>query len=253
MRDLSSKTYPSPDREEERPVYRPGYEVAAERILQLVAAQHLLPGDRLPTEQDLALRFGVSRPVVREAVKILAALGRVTVRKGVGILVADHAGLLAPNALDFFSPADPADMELLFEFRVTQESAAARLAAARIQEAQLAALRAGVERSELGAEAGDLERFGAGDDAVHDAIVEAAGNPFFGLTISIARRLQQQAVVIALGGDAGRPLAKAAAEHRAIADAIADGDGEAAAARMSAHIYDTLVGYRREMRRRHAR
>src|SRR5579884_2984119 len=57
--------------------YKPGYEVMAERILQFIAELRLRPGDRMPTEHELAARLGTSRTVIREAVKILSALGRV--------------------------------------------------------------------------------------------------------------------------------------------------------------------------------
>ena len=56
--------------------YRPGYELVAEQILRLIGELALAPGDRMPTEQNLAARFGASRTTVREAVKILSAIGR---------------------------------------------------------------------------------------------------------------------------------------------------------------------------------
>ena len=67
--------------------YRPGYERVAEQILELIADSGLRPGDRMPTENDLAARVGTSRTVVREAVKILSAIGRVSVQKGRGLFV----------------------------------------------------------------------------------------------------------------------------------------------------------------------
>ena len=64
--------------------YRPRYELVAEQILQLIAKLALQPGDRMPTENDLAAQLGTSRTVVREAVKILSALGRVRARLPTG-------------------------------------------------------------------------------------------------------------------------------------------------------------------------
>src|SRR5690242_20927660 len=63
-------------------VYRPRYELVAEEILQLIGELFLRPGDRLPTEKELAARLGTSRTVVRDAVKILSATGRVSAQKG---------------------------------------------------------------------------------------------------------------------------------------------------------------------------
>ncbi|MDX6328814.1 MAG: hypothetical protein QOI83_1197, partial [Streptomycetaceae bacterium] len=68
--------------------YRPGYELVAERLLQHIAEQNLRPGDRLPTEQGLAELLGTTRNQMREAVKVLAAIGRLNVRRGAGIFVA---------------------------------------------------------------------------------------------------------------------------------------------------------------------
>ena len=68
--------------------YRPQYELAAERIVRLIADLALQPGDRLPTENELAARLGTSRTVVRDAVKILSAAGRVSAQKGRGLFVA---------------------------------------------------------------------------------------------------------------------------------------------------------------------
>jgi len=74
--------------------YRPRYEVAAGQILKLVSELALRPGDRLPTEKDLATRLGTSRTVVRDAVKILSASGRVSAQKGRGRYVADGESML---------------------------------------------------------------------------------------------------------------------------------------------------------------
>ena len=69
--------------------YRPRYEVVAGQILELIRELAMRPGDRLPTEKDLALRLGTSRTVVRDAVKILSASGRVSAQKGRGLYVAN--------------------------------------------------------------------------------------------------------------------------------------------------------------------
>ncbi|MPZ16167.1 MAG: GntR family transcriptional regulator, partial [Chloroflexi bacterium] len=94
--------------------YRPGYEIAAERILSYVAQERLRPGDRMPTEKDLSELLEVSRTVTREALKVLAALGRVSVRKGAGIYVAEPSGLAAQQSWNLFLPADADQVRLLF-------------------------------------------------------------------------------------------------------------------------------------------
>ncbi|WP_448333672.1 FadR/GntR family transcriptional regulator [Streptomyces sp. DSM 41534] len=79
--------------------YRPGYELVAEQILELITELRLEPGERMPTEKDSASRLGASRTVVREAVKILSAIGRVCAQKGRGALCdgrRELAGVLTP-------------------------------------------------------------------------------------------------------------------------------------------------------------
>src|SRR5690242_15518255 len=68
-------------------IYRPGYETIATKISELIGASGLRPGDRLPTEQALSEQLGVSRTMVREAVKLLSAAGVVRARRGSGLFV----------------------------------------------------------------------------------------------------------------------------------------------------------------------
>src|SRR5579863_8485839 len=87
--------------------YRPRYEVVAGQILDLIGELALNPGERLPTENELASRLGTSRSVVRDAVKILSASGRVSAQKGRGLYVADGESTLAPSRWGgFFVPTD---------------------------------------------------------------------------------------------------------------------------------------------------
>ena len=85
----------------ERGPYRPGYELLAEQILQLIGELALAPGDRMPTEAELSQRLGASRTMVREAVKILSAIGRVRAHKGRGLYVADGESMLGARSMFF--------------------------------------------------------------------------------------------------------------------------------------------------------
>ena len=98
--------------------YRPGYELLAEQILQLIGELALAPGDRMPTETALAARLGASRNMVREAVKILSAIGRVRAHKGRGLYVADGESMLGARRWSgFFLPTNLDHIFMLFEFR----------------------------------------------------------------------------------------------------------------------------------------
>src|SRR5689334_24811382 len=100
----------------------------------------------MPTENELAGRLGTSRTVVREAVKILSAIGRVRAQKGRGLYVADDEGMLGTARWGgFFMPTDLDHVYMLFEFRRIQEMEASRLAATRATPAELRAVEAACE------------------------------------------------------------------------------------------------------------
>src|SRR5689334_8806196 len=73
-----------------------------ESVLTMITSNALRPGDRLPSERDLGVRFGVSRTVVREAVRSLAAKGVLDVRSGSGAVVARVGPDTAAQTLRLF-------------------------------------------------------------------------------------------------------------------------------------------------------
>jgi DNA-binding FadR family transcriptional regulator len=230
--------------------YRPGYEVVAEQIVQLIAELEMSPGDRMPTEKELAARLGSSRTVVREAVKILSAAGRVSAQKGRGLYVADGEGVLGATRFGgFFIPTNLDHIFMLFEFRRIQEIAASRLAATQASPAELRVIEAAVQTCRHGHQTDDEAQFEAGDDAFHLGVAAASHNSFLVAAVREARRLQRQASVIGIRGVGGH-AAEAVEEHDAIYRAIRDGQPEAAAAATVVHLDNTLKDYRREIQRR---
>ncbi|MFJ1707676.1 FadR/GntR family transcriptional regulator [Kitasatospora sp. NPDC088346] len=230
--------------------YRPGYEVAAERILEYVVRSGLRPGTRLPTEKDLADEVQMSRTVVREAVKILSALGRLSVQKGRGIYVAEPEESSWQNSLASFLPADLRQVDELFEFRRHLETTTANLAAQRATPAQVRAVRDAAQRSAEAADRSDLDAFTLADEAFHLGIAAAAANMFFASTVDAVRRLQRQVTAIGLAGIAGGSLRVAAGQHEAIAEAVAAGEAGRAEALMAEHIDMTAHQFQREIWRR---
>lgn len=231
--------------------YRPGYELVAERILQLIAELKLRPGDRMPTENELATRLGSSRTVVREAVKILSAIGRIRAQKGRGLYVADDDGMLSSARWGgFFLPTDLDHVYMLFEFRRVQETAASRLAATRATPAELRAIEAAAETCRQGHLSAKTALFDRGDDDFHLGIAAASHNHFLVASVREARRLQRQSSTIGLHGTVGGHAKEAIEEHAAIYQAIRDGDPDAAAQATAVHLDNTLQDYRREIQRR---
>jgi GntR family transcriptional repressor for pyruvate dehydrogenase complex len=228
--------------------YRPGYEVAAEQVLELISRLGLRPGDRMPTEQELARQLGASRTVVREAVKILSALGRVRAQRGRGLFVADDEGMLGAGRWgSYFLPTDLDHVYMLFEFRRTQEMETSRLAAGRATPAQLKTIEDAAATCRRGLDAGRHDLFTEGDDAFHTSIAAASHNMFLEIAVREARRLQAQSSLIGLRGSIGGHGAKAIEEHEAIFQAIRDADPERAAQAAAVHIDNSLDDYRREI------
>lgn len=228
--------------------YRPGYEAIAEKILTFVIAHKLHPGDRLPTEMQLAEQLGVSRAMVREAIKVLSAQGHIRSKRGSGIFVGDGTSAYATGAIDLSMPVDHEHMLALFEFRCLQEMLTARLAAERITVAELRALEEAVDRNQRGADRGDWDLFIEADVAFHQGIANATHNSFLVETVASTFRLQRWATKLITGGTPGS-LSHSAEQHRAILNAIKTGQPELAASAMQTHVQTVLAAYQHEMRR----
>lgn len=107
-------------------LYRQGYEAVAEQLLTETAGQNLMPGDRLPTEQGLTQILGATRDVTREAIKMPAAMGGLSVGRGAGILVAASPAALNDDRLAHFRPTRTEHVMTLIGYRRLIDSDTAR-------------------------------------------------------------------------------------------------------------------------------
>jgi GntR family transcriptional repressor for pyruvate dehydrogenase complex len=230
--------------------YRPRYELAAEQIVRLIADLSLRPGDRLPTENDLAARLGTSRTVCARRGQDLVGVRPGHRAQGPGPVRRRrrrHAARVPMGS--FFVPTNLDHIFMLFEFRRVQETNAAMLAATRSSPSELRAMEAAVASCRHGHVTGDHAEFDRSDDAFHLSVAAASHNSFLIASVREARMLQRQASVIGLHGIGGHADA-AVSEHEAIYRAIRDGDPDAAAHATSEHLDNTLEDYRREIQRR---
>ena len=230
--------------------YRPGYELVAERLLQYIAEENLRQGDRLPTEQGLAEILGTTRNVVREAVKVLAAMGRLSVRRGAGIFVASGGAVLGEDELAHFQPTDMEHVLMLLDYRRLIESENARRAASIANPVEVRAIRQTAEDSAVDGVREDPETFTQADAKFHGAVAVAAHNVFLQAAVATVRRFAAQSDVLLFHGAAPGSLAEAGRQHVAIAEAIADGDADRAAGLMTAHIETTQRQFERRIRDR---
>jgi DNA-binding FadR family transcriptional regulator len=198
-------------------------------------------GASLPNEDDLVTELGVSRTVVRESIKVLQAKGLVEVRPKTGtrvrarrswhLLDADVVGWLFAGIASAHGE-DLGDLRELYEVRATIEAAAARLAAARRTEGQLAEIEASERRVEA-AWAEPLARRAADLD-FHAAVVDAADNSLLSHVNALIRVALEASGGLANGDDeAGR---RGAALRANVARAIRSGDAESSESAMRALV-----------------
>ena len=211
-------------------------EQIATRLIAIIGQDGLRPGDGLPSEARLAATFGVSRPVVREALRHLAALRVIKLTNGRTAEVLPVTSDLLGVYFRWAVRQDVKNALELQELRVGIESMSAGLAAKRAGAEQVESLQRLVRQMRSCLD--DTERYVELDTRLHLMIVSATGN-------SLARHLTQsmsdpmRAVIEA--GLAGIRLDPKSLEemqegHEAIVDAIAEGDVARARAVMEEHL-----------------
>ena len=194
-------------------------------------------GSVLPSELDLCDQFGVSRTGVREALKMLGAKGLIAPRRRVGGIVTDRSqwSLLDPDVLRWMRGATT-DMGLLKDLarlRLAIEPEAARLAALRGHEKDIAAIRIAGE-----AMAADPARALVADIAFHVALLRASGNRFFQALGPMVESALAMSIPVT---NEVKQVPKAdVALHMAVHDAIRDGRAEDAATLSHELIAETL-------------
>lgn len=204
------------------------------RIFDDIVRGRFAVGEQLPSESEVCDIFGVSRPVVREALLRLRADGLVTSQQGRGTFVIHQP---ADRIRTFARAQDLAGFLRCLEVRIALEGEAARLAAQRCSEAQLKAIIKAHERFVASAEDGRHDP--DADLAFHAAIAEATGNAFFremqdAIHASIAGFMH---VSLALTRTGSRQRSQRVLdEHAAIVDAVRAGDGERAGTAMRHHL-----------------
>lgn len=207
-------------------------EEIASRLLELIRAQRLRPGDKLPAERTLAAAMQVSRPVLREALRALAIMKVVEIRQGSGTYITALEPQQLVSHLDFVFSKDTVALAQVLEARRVLEVGNVRLAAARIDPRQLEELDGIL--AELREALDDPDRFGNLDIAFHNAVCEAAGN--FLLT-QFMRIINTLAKVSRERTGATREVReRALRDHEPLLEALKAGDPAAAAGAMQAHL-----------------
>ncbi len=163
-----------------------------QQIVQAIQDRKLTAGQKLPTEMEMCDQFGVSRTVMREALRMLSARGLVSVEKGRGIFVRDYTAsdLVDPIRLYLTLNYNRDHVLDVVHARLAIEPAVAELAARHRTAEDLKRLQANL--AELTAYSGDYEKLAVLDQDFHVLVASASGNPIIPLLLEPIHRLMPQ-------------------------------------------------------------
>lgn len=202
-------------------------------ILRVLQTRELSPGDRLPSERELAASLRVSRPSVREAVRSLQAEGKLVVKHGQGVYVAEPS--MQKTLRESMARLDHSLSEL-FAMREVLEVPAARWAAQRQDREGLAAVQAAFAELDeaLREQPRNYERLQDLDAAFHLRIVEAAGNRLLEQSQGVLNELLLTGLQTTLAIEGRAESSRD--EHLKILTALLEGDAAGAGRAAQAHV-----------------
>jgi GntR family transcriptional repressor for pyruvate dehydrogenase complex len=207
------------------------------QIEHLIVESRLRPGDRLPPERELARQFGVSRTVVREAVRALVAKSLLEVRAGSGTIVRSPTAESVTQSMTLFLRAGQPelDYEKVHEIRRILEVEIAGLAAERHTAEDLE------EMEEILREASEIQDerncFAECDVAFHAALARATHNELFSLLLDSVVDIMIK--VREMGFDVPGTPVRALKYHRAILEQVKAGDPDGARQAMREHLIES--------------
>lgn len=210
-------------------------EEVAEQLKESIVSGHFNPGEKLPSERDLAEQFQVSRVAIREALRKLEHAGFIVIRQGVtgGAYVTDLTFEYLVNAfLDLFL-ADKISIPELHHVRLLIEPEVARLAASNTTSEYAQRLKEALDIEELSITSlsADVDR----KQRVHFILAEMCGNRFFEALMRSLLGLTKE-VVEAVNPDPDYVHPKGM--HRSVVEAVVAGNAQAAAEAMKKHTID---------------
>ncbi|WP_309617563.1 FadR/GntR family transcriptional regulator [Salinibacterium sp.] len=213
----------------------------ARQIISRIVLGDLKPNQLLPTEEELCEQFGVSRSVIREAMRTVSGVGMTRSHQGRGTIVLDARSWneFSPEILQVRVEVG-ATGEFFVDFielRTILESQAASLAAERAEPSQLDEMRASLRAMEVALD--DRDSFVAADLDFHNAIVFAAGNMMivrlFDLLQPMLRIVRERGYHPDIDGEP-RDRQVDVLEHRKVFEHIEEGDAHGAKQAMTEHL-----------------
>ena len=204
------------------------YEQVAQQLIARISKGEFQPGDRLPAERVLSQEYGVSRSVIREAVRSMEQIGCVESRVGGGSYVRTPDASNITDPFTIILEQDQGFAKELLETRLILEPCIARLAAARRTQEQLKALEHSLQQMKT---TNKCEQW---DAQFHEILAQASGNRAMAMLIATCSQVVDRFVRITQTVAGVREMA--VEEHEKILDAIRRGDGELAEVQMRLHL-----------------
>jgi GntR family transcriptional repressor for pyruvate dehydrogenase complex len=218
------------------------HEYVAEQVRRHIALRLIKPGEALPAERELAVMFGVGRPTIQHALRLLEAAGLVEARRGRtgGTFITGHdQDSLAADDLILRVMRHRKELEDLLLYRRLVEPAVARVAATTRRAADLAAMRRAIRGMVAATSEPDYMRH---DTDFHIAVAQATGNTFLVHAIEEIRMRLNDAMTLLPESDAWHR--RISGEHEGLLEAIENGDAEVAETVMQEHVANSEQGLR---------
>lgn len=213
----------------------------ADLLLQRILDSGLQPGERLPSERELGIQFGVSRTVIREAMRSLAARGVVTVRPGAGLTVAQVDPSTASESFGLLLRGSPGlRHDKIHEVRLAIEVQVAGLAADRATDDDIAALRQALDHHREVFD--DLEQAARADVAYHVELARCTHNDLFVVMLNSLGDVMLEFRLQAMEQPGNRRVGLA--DHIRILEAVAAHDPTAARVAMTQHLASSDRAFR---------
>ena len=210
-------------------------DVVYEQLMENLIAGEWKPGDKIPSENELAAQLQVSRISVRSALQRLSSLGLVESRQGEGTFVCEFSGAQYANNIIPLVVFERSDMQDLMEFRNILDSEIAALAALRATDTDIALLHQNYQRH-MAAE-GDVTKCADYDSEFHCLLAAATHNALFHKVYQVFQpvfRKNMHQIVSIMGVSGAR------VNHAAILAAVEQHDPDAARAAMQTHVQETI-------------
>ncbi len=208
------------------------YEQIADQLETAILAPDSFPEEKLPSEQTLAERFGVSRTVIREALKLLKERDLVDMRTGEGAFIVRPHSSSVTSVMNRIIQVDNIDDAQVHEARLALETASSRLAALNAGPEDIARLRAILD--EMAEKKDDLPRRIQLDADFHIAVAASSKNRIMEIFVSVMNSLMKDFISRGIQYPGGNE--DGIQRHRAIFQAIADHDPQRAEREMAEHL-----------------